>query len=218
MTINATALQNLTGQYKVHFILTESNIVYPQNFYTCGYVGYDSFYVHRWFPRTIINGSTGQNMNTGGVWNQNQVITKSCTKTLDNAWVADNCKIIAMVFKDSSTGLFVSEIQQAVQKSVTGPLGITEENNIPSEYSLEQNYPNPFNPKTNIHFAIPVNGNVSLKIYNINGKEIAVYHKGYMQAGIYNAEIDASNWTSGVYFYKLEAVGFTAVKKMMLIK
>ena len=218
VTVSATALQNLTGQYKVHFIMTESNIVYPQNFYTCGYVGYDSNYIHKWFPRTIINGSTGENLNTGGVWNQNQVITKSFTKTVSGAWVADNCKYIALVFKDSSTGIFVSEIQQAVQKGVTSPLGVEEENKIPSDYSLSQNYPNPFNPVTHIHFSIPKSGNVSLRIYDISGKEIAVFHNGFMQAGIYNAEVDGSKWASGVYFYKLESEGFSAVKKMLLVK
>lgn len=219
VTINATALQNFTGQYKVHFIITESNVVYPQNFYSaCGTEGYHNDYVHKWFPRTIINGSTGQNMNTGGVWNQNQSISKSFSYTLNSAWAESNCKFIAIIFKDSTQGLFVSNIQQAIQQPVTNPTGINNEKNIPTEYSLSQNYPNPFNPTTNIKFSIPKNGNVSLKIYDVLGNEKAVYMKGYLKAGVYNAEINALSWSSGIYFYKLSAGDFSVTKKMILVK
>jgi hypothetical protein len=219
VTINSTALQNLTGQYKVHFLITEDYVVYPQNFYsTCGYEGYHNDYVHKWIPRTVINGATGQTLNTGGVWNQNQSISKSFSYTLNNAWIANNCKFIAIVFRDSSEGLFVSKIQQALQQPVTDAVGITNENNVPSDYNLSQNYPNPFNPTTNIKFSIPINGNVSLKIYDILGIEKAVYMEGYLKAGSYNAEIDASSWASGVYYYQLTSSDFSETKRMILIK
>ncbi len=220
-TINATALQNLTGQYKVHFELIENYVVYPQNWYqTCGNdsEGYHANYVHRWIPRGIINGAAGQNMNTGGVWSQNQSISKSFSYTLNSAWIPGNCNFIAIVYKDSSAGLYLSEVQQAVLQSVTNPLGVSSGNQIPAKYSLSQNYPNPFNPTTNIKFTIPKDGNVSLKIYDILGNEIAEYLKGFLKAGSYNAEINASGWASGVYFYKLAASDYTETKKMSLVK
>lgn len=219
VTINATALQNLVGQYKVHFILVENYVVYPQNFYSsCGYEGYHNDYVHKWIPRSVINGATGQNLNSGGIWNQNQSFEKSFSYTLNSAWLENNCNFIAIVFKDSTEGLFVSNIQQAIQQSVTSPLGITNEKIIPTEYKLLQNYPNPFNPTTNIKFSIPKDGKVSLKIYDILGNEKATYINGVLKAGSYNAEIDASGWSSGTYFYKLTAPGFSETKKMTLIK
>ncbi|MFI5145065.1 MAG: Omp28-related outer membrane protein [Ignavibacteria bacterium] len=220
-TINATALQNLTGQYKIHFELIENFVVYPQNWYqACGNdsSGYHANYVHRWIPRAIINGVSGQTLNTGGVWNQNQTITKSFSYTLSSAWVPGNCDFIAIVYKDSSAALYLSEVQQAIRQSVTNPLGVSRQNQIPAQYSLAQNYPNPFNPTTNIKFSIPKDGNASLKIYDILGNGIAVYLDGFVKAGTYNAEIDASRWSSGIYFYKLTATGFTETKKMMLVK
>ena len=83
---------------------------------------------------------------------------------------------------------------------------------------MSQNYPNPFNPATKIKFALPVSGFVSLKIYNVLGNEVYTIDASYRQAGYYEADFDATNLASGVYFYKLEAEGFKATKKMLLIK
>ncbi len=219
VTVNSTALQNLTGQYKIHFIIIENNIVYPQNFYQpCGTAGYHNDYVHRWFPRTVTNGPTGQNLNTGGAWAQNQSISKSFTDTISNAWAPENCKFIAIVYRDSTGHFNLSEVQQAVQQPVANPTGIANEEYVPAVYSLSQNYPNPFNPTTNIKFSVPKDGNVTLKIYDLRGKEKAVYMKGFLNAGTYNAQINAAGWTSGIYFYKLTADDFSATRKMVLIK
>ncbi|MBI5403808.1 MAG: T9SS type A sorting domain-containing protein [Ignavibacteriae bacterium] len=89
---------------------------------------------------------------------------------------------------------------------------------VPATFSLSQNYPNPFNPTTKINFALPKSGLVTLKVYDVLGKEVATLVNEVKNAGTYNFEFDASNLTSGVYFYKIEANGFTDVKKMMLVK
>lgn len=89
---------------------------------------------------------------------------------------------------------------------------------IPSEYTLSQNYPNPFNPTTTIDFSIPKSGFVTLKIYDLLGKEVGVVVNEVKNAGSYRVDINASNLTSGVYFYKLEAGDFSQIKKMMLLK
>lgn len=218
-SVNATALQNLTGQYKVHFIITEDNIVYPQNHYQpCGPNGYDSNYVHKWVPRVITNGVAGENLNSGGVWNQNQTFTKNVAYTLSSSWNAANCKFSVIVYKDSTEGIFSSVVQQALKTSVINPLGITSENKVPDEFSLSQNYPNPFNPVTNIKFSLSKDTKGSLKIYDMLGNEVSVCFNGFMKAGSYNAEIDASGWTSGVYFYTLSTSEFKQTKKMVLIK
>jgi len=90
--------------------------------------------------------------------------------------------------------------------------------NIPTAYKLEQNYPNPFNPTTNITFALPIAGNVELKVYDILGKEVASIVSGNMNAGTHIVPFDASALASGIYIYKLNTGSFTDSKKMVLIK
>jgi len=91
-------------------------------------------------------------------------------------------------------------------------------NEIPAKYNLSQNYPNPFNPITKIQFEIPKNGFVTLKIYNVLGKEVSSLISKEMNAGIYTVDFDASNLSSGVYFYSIEVNDFKDTKKMMLVK
>jgi hypothetical protein len=89
---------------------------------------------------------------------------------------------------------------------------------LPSEYSLYQNYPNPFNPATKIKFDLSKTGEVSLKIYDINGREVAKLVNEKLFAGSYEATWDASSFPSGVYFCRLNAGNFEETKKMLLIK
>ncbi|MBK9332395.1 MAG: T9SS type A sorting domain-containing protein [Ignavibacteria bacterium] len=89
---------------------------------------------------------------------------------------------------------------------------------IPTEFKLSQNYPNPFNPSTTISYEIPVDGAVSLKIFDMSGKEVMDLVDGVKNAGYYSINFNAANLSSGIYFYSLSANDFTSVKKMMLIK
>lgn len=88
---------------------------------------------------------------------------------------------------------------------------------LPTEFALFQNYPNPFNPTTTIGFSLPVASDYSLKIYNVTGQLVRSFG-GHAEAGNHSIEWEASNYSSGVYFYKLEADKFTETKKMVLIK
>ncbi len=97
---------------------------------------------------------------------------------------------------------------------VTGIAGNTE----PYVYSLEQNYPNPFNPVTSIHYQLAEDVNVSLKVYDVTGKEIATLVNRKQNAGNHTIEWNASQYSSGVYFYRLTAGKFTEIRKMILIK
>ena len=122
------------------------------------------------------------------------------------------------VYKQESV-LNQSKVQQAIQESVTGTTGINLNNSsTPSGYELSQNYPNPFNPSTNIKFSIPSDGNVSFKIYDLNGREVEGYVNGFLQRGSYNVEFDGSGFASGIYFYELRTDNFTDRKKMILLK
>jgi hypothetical protein len=93
-----------------------------------------------------------------------------------------------------------------------------DELGLPKEFSLGQNYPNPFNPSTNIEFALPEQSVVSLKVYNLLGREISTLVSGRMNAGNHKIEFNASGLSTGLYFYRIKAGSFMQTKKMMLIK
>ncbi len=96
--------------------------------------------------------------------------------------------------------------------------GVNNPSVVPDNYALGQNYPNPFNPSTKIDYSVKANGNVSIKVYNVLGKEVATLVNEFRNAGIYTVNFDASSLSSGVYFYTIQTGGFTNTKKMMLIK
>ncbi|MFC1552666.1 T9SS type A sorting domain-containing protein [Candidatus Latescibacterota bacterium] len=85
-------------------------------------------------------------------------------------------------------------------------------------FTLSANYPNPFNPVTSISFSIAKSGNVGLEIYNISGQKIDVLTDGYLDAGHYTLNWDASNFTSGLYFYTLKTTDFSKTRKMLFMK
>ena len=89
---------------------------------------------------------------------------------------------------------------------------------LPTTYSLSQNYPNPFNPSTTISFALPSRSFVSLKVFDILGRDVSTIVSGELQAGTYTRQWNAANMASGVYFYRIESGSFTDVKKMILLK
>lgn len=100
--------------------------------------------------------------------------------------------------------------------TLTGVSGT--ENTLPVQYSLSQNYPNPFNPTTTIKFALPKASDVSLIVYDILGRKVVELVNGNLPAGYHTVMFNASNYASGVYFYRLHAGGFVSVKKLMLLK
>jgi len=89
---------------------------------------------------------------------------------------------------------------------------------VPSKYELSQNYPNPFNPSTIINFSIPQSGIVTLRVYNVLGQEVAELVNDVKSAGTYEVSFDASNLTTGMYVYTIQAGNYSATKKMLLVK
>ena len=92
------------------------------------------------------------------------------------------------------------------------------EETLPGQFSLQQNYPNPFNPVTEIRYEIPVEGLVSLMVFNILGEEVAVLMNERQPQGNYTATLDAGILPSGVYIYRLVTGGHTSVQKCILMK
>ena len=88
----------------------------------------------------------------------------------------------------------------------------------PATYGLSQNYPNPFNPSTDIQFSLAKAGTVSLKVYDMLGREVATLANGEFVAGVHHVMFNAINLPSGAYFYALKAGNFSAMKSMMLVK
>lgn len=83
---------------------------------------------------------------------------------------------------------------------------------------MQQNYPNPFNPSTVISYTIPKSGNVTLKVYNILGQEVATLVNGYKTAQTYSVEFDGTKLSSGVYIYEIRYNNQSLTQKMMLMK
>jgi photosystem II stability/assembly factor-like uncharacterized protein len=96
--------------------------------------------------------------------------------------------------------------------------GIEEEQSVPDQFELSQNYPNPFNPTTTIKFTIPKQSFVTLKIYDLLGREISTIANENMSRGIYELDFDGSNLASGIYIYRLKAGTFNSSKKFVLMK
>jgi len=102
--------------------------------------------------------------------------------------------------------------------SVVTDIEVDKNNELPSEFVLSQNYPNPFNPTTTINYSIPVAGKVSIKVYDILGREIANLVNEVKAAGRYSVKWDASNFASGIYVYRIKANSFIQTKKLVLMK
>ncbi|RME58567.1 T9SS C-terminal target domain-containing protein [Candidatus Parcubacteria bacterium] len=99
------------------------------------------------------------------------------------------------------------------------PTGIDDGNSFnPTGFRLAQNYPNPFNPATTIRFQLPQSGFVSLKVYDLTGREVAVLVNEQKPAGTYQVNFDAGQLASGVYFYRLQAGNFQQTRKMLLMR
>ena len=107
--------------------------------------------------------------------------------------------------------------------SVTGDttgisVGIGDEFNRPHTFYLDQNYPNPFNPTTTIKYSIPTAASTSIKVFDIQGKEVAVLVNEFKSQGSYAVKFDGTDLSNGIYFYQLQAGSFTETKKMVLAK
>ncbi|HAP34665.1 MAG TPA: hypothetical protein DCQ28_01530, partial [Bacteroidetes bacterium] len=145
----------------------------------------------------------------------------------NNVWFQKNVDLSAYAtdtifvrFRLTSDGA-TSKFGWLIDDIILNPLatGVAEELSLlPTEYSLGQNYPNPFNPSTKISYAIKEQGFVSLKVYDMLGKEVRTLVNSVHEAGYYGIDLNGSNLSSGVYFYQLRAGSFVDTKKFILMK
>ena len=101
---------------------------------------------------------------------------------------------------------------------LTGSVTSVAATDMPTEYTLLQNYPNPFNPSTTIAFGMPARGRVRVTVYSTLGEEVAELANDEMEAGYHEVKFDATNLSSGVYFYRMQAGTFTETKKLLLVR
>jgi photosystem II stability/assembly factor-like uncharacterized protein len=165
----------------------------------------------------FINNSSG----TGWIVGLYNTVLK--TENGGNNWQSQSMPVngdfTAVKFINSKTGWIIG-MQGIILKTVDEGLTNLNNTNIsdPVSFELFQNYPNPFNPTTSIKFSIPNSGNISLKVYDRLGKEVAELADGFRSAGTYEINFDASHLSSGIYFYKLVTNNLVNTKKMTLIK
>jgi photosystem II stability/assembly factor-like uncharacterized protein len=117
--------------------------------------------------------------------------------------------------------LSVSNLQAiATRTDSLGTVPVREpyDGNLPLAYELRQNFPNPFNPTTTITYALPVDANVSLTIYDIIGQKVIQLLNGRAAAGYHDLRFDASNLASGIYFYRLQAGDFVQTRKLLVLR
>ena len=134
-------------------------------------------------------------------------------ETMGTSWAQPSSLILPM---DSGWLVYSPTVYPTFSKEGNDkPNNITE---IPNIFELSQNYPNPFNPETIISFSVPGKSFVTLKIYDVLGREVAELVNDYKEIGNYKVKLDGSKLASGIYFYKLTAGINNSVKKMLLVK
>ena len=161
---------------------------------------------------------------------QNFIYTSDKGNTWKERKTPDSSIIYDLQFVNSQTGYAVGD-NGVILKFVPPPVNVRVESNIINQYILYQNYPNPFNPTTKIRYKISTSptssplakarikeGLITLKIYNVLGKEVAYLVDEYKSAGSYEVEFDANNLPSGVYFYTLKSGSYCQTRKMLLLK
>jgi carboxypeptidase T len=137
-----------------------------------------------------------------------------------NAYVNKTVKFRFTMYTDNGTpgdGFYFDDFK--IVNFTNTYTGITNTSGeVPSVYSLSNNYPNPFNPSTNIKFGIPKDGYVTMKVFDIAGREISNIISGQMKAGQYEVNFNAESLSSGVYFYRMTVNNFTETKSMIILK
>lgn len=197
-TITMNGNRNLTANYKIQYRLSISSLV--------GNTSGDNFYDS---ASTANISVLSRNFVFNGTPYQFRGWTGSGNNSYTSPDSTGNDSAVSIVMKNPM-------IETA---RWTGPIGIiglgTE---LPTEYKLYQNFPNPFNPTTNIKFDIIKAGAVRIVIYDLLGREVENLVNMSMTAGRYQVDFDASNFASGLYFYKITTGDFVDIKKMLIVK
>jgi sugar lactone lactonase YvrE len=135
--------------------------------------------------------------------------------TLVEAMALDGANNIILAGKTVGIGKSYWTIVKYTQSPATS---VADGTAMPTEFALLQNYPNPFNPSTIIEYALPARSYVELKVFNLLGQEVQLLHEGIQNAGVHRVRFDRAVLPAGLYFYRLQAAEFRAVRKMLLVR
>ena len=141
-----------------------------------------------------------------------------------NAAETANNENTLIIHSKRIANLYLQEFKaRYIEAGGTDTIGIVtdiaaNDNNVPNKFLLYQNYPNPFNPVTTIEFEVPKTQKIQLKVYDMLGREVKSLYDGIISSGIKTINFDASNLSSGIYFYRLISDGYIKTNKMILLK
>ena len=208
--INAEVSQNGNvpdNDLVIHFVLVEN----------VNYEGRNGVPYHRNVMRKMVTSPTGESFSIN--MGESKKIDKTVVIDTDNL-ISENLSVVVFIQSSASKTVYQSETITYADLTITS---VDMTNNIPLEYSLEQNYPNPFNPSTKIKYYLPEESFVTIKVYNLLGKEMSTIVQKNQSAGSYEYIFNAEEIPSGIYFYRLRAVNragneTTQTMKMTLIK
>jgi len=186
----------------IHFVVVED----------LDYTGRNGISHHENVMRKMVDGAPGSSFSI----NINETKEVEREVTFHPEWVKDSLKVVVFIQSNSNKTIYQSAIINFSE--LNDPTNVSLGNNLPQEFKLKQNYPNPFNPSTVISWQLPVRSFVSLIIYDLLGREIAHIVNEEMQPGVYEVKFNGSEFSSGIYYYKLQAGNFVKTKKMTFIK
>lgn len=201
----------LLGCCGMYFKTTDAGATWtPETYLTPGFTIHSS---------SFINGNTGWLCAEAGYLMR----TTDAGESWDSLYSGTFNDLYSIQFVNDSTGWAVG-FDGIILKTTNGggqgwSVGVQQiSSQIPSQYKLNQNYPNPFNPSTTINFSVPVSDFVSLKIYDLSGKEIMTLVNETINPGEYSVSFDGSRLSSGMYFYSFKTETYSETRKMVLIK
>ncbi len=219
--------------------LTESanlqlEIFFTGNSFNIDYIYFDDIVLHYIVPVELTSFTANVLSNTVNLkWNTATELNNSGFEIQRKADNSDFVKVgyvagfgtttepkaYSFIEKDLASGNYTYRLKQV---DFNGSFEYSNEINVevvaPVKYSLDQNYPNPFNPSTLIKYSVAKDGFVNVSVFNLIGEKVATLVNGNVKAGSYEVNFNASSFSSGVYFYSIEAGDFKAVRKMMLMK
>jgi len=232
-SINKTTDGGATWNFQ--FMTTDFRVIYAFNFVnaTTGWAsGYREIVLKttdggaNWIQQRDMNNSVGLywinfvNANTGWFAGDNgEALSTTDGGSTWNVLNLFSGRFEQVQFVNQTTGWIVGGQAKIYKTTNLGGLtGNVSNSGIASEFSLNQNYPNPFNPSTVISYSIPKNEFVTLKVFDAIGREVTTLVNENETAGNYEITFDASQLSTGIYFYRIEAGEYTVTKKMLLIK
>jgi hypothetical protein len=213
--VNASSLIELNGSYYLSLVLTENNLIHPQA--GTGECLGGQGYVHNNVVKGMLNGDAGELIHQG-TWSANKTITRTLNYTLPEAFVEENCRLNAFVYKFSDSVKTLSHVQQAYKTTLDNTSSISLSSTVGESYELSQNYPNPFNPSTFIKFSLPERAFTQFTVYDASGREIISDIYGSLAAGTYNISFEGAGLAGGIYFYTLKTEKHIFTRKMVLLK